>query len=207
MTLAEIVSFIKKYFLFLLVVSVVSGIFGLVLAVKLPPSFEATQTLFVKRQASLESKQFYTYDGYYSAQAAERFADSVFGALKSREVLRYAITRVATEMENDPRLDKEVKSIKVTRLSPQLISFSYGNKSRDLAEKLITDLSGSVSGIAAELNKGGDESISISFVSPRPLTTALKISPLLGGLAGLMLGAFLALLISASHYFYKNIPS
>lgn len=207
MNIIEVINFIKKYFFFLLAVSAVSGVFGLFLAVKLPPSFEATQTIFVKRQASLESKQFYTYDGYYSAQAAERFADSVFGALKSREVLRYAITRLSPEMENDPRLSKEIKSIKVIRLSPQLISFSYSNKNQDLAEKLIRDLSVSVSGIAAELNKGGDESISISFISPRPLTAVTRVSPLLGGLAGLMLGAFLAILVSASHFFYKNIPS
>jgi uncharacterized protein involved in exopolysaccharide biosynthesis len=205
--IVDVINFTKKYFLFLLVVSVFSSICGLVLAINLPPLFEATQTLFVKRQASPESKQFYAYDGYYSAQAAERFADSIFGALKSREVLRYAITRVTPEAEINPLLNKEVRSIKVIRLSPQLISFSYSNKSRDLAEKLIVNLSGSVSGIASELNRGGDENISISFVSPKPLVSVSELHPILGWLVGLMLGAFLAVLISASHYFYKNIPS
>jgi len=200
-------NFIKRYFLLLIITSVLSGIFGVVLAIKLPPSFEANQTLFVKRQASAESKQFYTYDGYYSAQAAERFADSVFGALKSREVLRYAILRVAPEMAGEPNLNKEVRNVKVTRLSPQLIGFSYSNKNRDVAEKLVKDLSVSVSQIAADLNKGGDEGISISFISNESLVTQRRLSGLLGGLVGLLLGAFLALLISASHFFYKNIPS
>ena len=206
-TILEILNFIKRYFLFLFTTAVVFAAVGAVLAIKIPPSFEASQTLFVKRQASAESKQFYTYDGYYSAQAAERFADSVFGALKSKEVVRYAILRVAPQMAGRPELSSEVKSIKVVRLSPQLISFSYSNKSRELSEKLIKDLSVSVSSIAEDLSKGGDEGISISFVSSEPLVAEHRWGPFLGGLIGLLMGTFLALLISAAHYFYKNIPS
>lgn len=206
MNVLEALNFVKRYALFLVLTSFICAVAGFVIAVKLPESFESTQTLFVKRQASSESKQFYTYDGYYSAQAAERFADSVFGALKNREVLRYAILKAGGGNFEEAGLDNEVKAVRVKRLSPQLISFSYRNKNLLAAEKLVNGLSGSVLEITSDLNKGGDAGISISFVSPKPLTTTLTINPFLGSLVGLLLGSFVALLISCSHFFYKNIP-
>lgn len=206
MTPLEILAFTKKYFPVLLATSFVSGLAATFLAGSLPLSFEATQTLFVKRQVSAESRQFYTYDGYYSAQAAERFADSVYGALKSRPVLRYAITRIAGPNATEAELDKEVKAIKVVRLSPQLISFSYRSPERGQAQSLVADLSTAVSQIASDLNKGGDEGISISFVSAEPLVATYTLNPWLSGLVGLLLGGFLSLLGSALHFYFKNLP-
>lgn len=202
----EMVAFVKKYFPILLITSVAAGLAAFALALNLPPSYEATQTLFVKRQAAGESKQFYTYDGYYSAQAAERFADSVYGALKSPPVLRFAITRVGGEEITEADLDKKIRAFKVVRLSPQLISFSYRNSDRAQAQKLVSDLATSVSQMAADLESGGDSGISISFVSPEPLVVTKTLNPLLSGLAGFLLGGFFSMAASALHFYFRNLP-
>lgn len=204
MTIIEVLVFLKKYRLLISICSAVTALTFLAVSLKIQPSFEASQTIFVKRQASAESKSFYTYDGYYSAQAAERFADSAFGALKSQEFLKLIISQMIYDGRGT--VDEKVRAIKVKRLSPQLINLSYSDTDKDKSSLLIENLTRSASDSLLNLNHGGDEGISISLLSDQPIITAHQLSPWLATAAGLLLGIFISLTVSSGHYFLKNLP-
>ncbi len=203
MTLLEILRFVKKYFFFLTAVSLIGALAGYFITRGQTPLYEASQTIFVKRQTSLEGRPYYTYDGYYSVQAAERFADSLLGILKSREVLKFALSQSVSS--GSANWEKEVGKIKVRRLSPQLVSYAYRSLSRGQAEELISALSAAVTKLARDLNEGGDVGLSFSFISPRPLVTVKSVSLIINVGLGVFLGGFLASIIAAGHYFVSGL--
>lgn len=206
MTNQDLINFLKKYILFILTLCLFGGAVSLLFYSKTPTAYEAVQTIFVKRQASGESKSFYTYDGYYSAQAAERFTDSALGALKSRDYLKQIITSIEAPGTSAEVIEKEAREVRIKRLSPQLISLSYSNSDQQKASELIESLAQSFSNNLLDLNRGGDEGISISFLSLHPIVTVHKTNLFLFGVIGLFLGAFSSLFISAFHFYLTNLP-
>ena|SRR3990167_639022 len=204
MTLGQLLVFLRKHYLTILFFSLLGSVLGSLLSFGLKESFEVTQTVYVKREASAQSAQFYAYDGYYAAQAAERFADSLYGALKSREVLRLSLTLSGTGLKPE-ELEREVNSIKVKRLSPQLLSFSYRGRSKETATTLIKNLGQSITDLALRLNEGGDKDLSLSFVSPEPLLTVQKPNALLNAALGFFIGLFSVNLVLAIKHFFSGI--
>ena len=204
MTLIEFLGLLKRNYLIVLCLPLLTGFLGLLTSFGLKESFEATQTFYVKREASRESPEFYTYDGYYAAQAAERFADSLFGALKSREVLLLSLSRTDIGLKPE-ELEREVNLIKVKRLSPQLVSFSYRGQSLEATLALIKNLSQSVTNLALRFNEGGDKSLSLSFVGSEPLLTIQRPNAFLNTALGFLLGLFAVSLILSLKHFFSNI--
>lgn len=205
MTLIELLRFFRKHYPVVLLAAVLAGFAAALVSLWLKENFEATQTVYVKREASGQSSQFYAYDGYYAAQAAERFADSLFGALKSREVLRLSLSSSALGLSTKD-LEKAVAAVKVKRLSPQLISFSYRDGRPETAKNLVNNLSQSTIDLAKRLNEGGDEKISLSLVSGEPLITVDRPSLVLNVTVGFLLGLFLSIAALALKCFFSSVP-
>lgn len=187
--------FLKKYWLGILILTLLGGAGGLFFALRFPLTYEVSQTIFVKRQASAESKQFYTYDGYYSAQSAERFADSLTGFLKSREVLRFLLTEGPSAKFYSREADQILSAIKVKRVSPQLISFSYRDRRLAEAKQVVGNLIQGVLDFVGGVGRGGDEGISLLFVNPETQVVERHQNYFWSGLLGLLLGGFFSLVL------------
>ncbi|MCL5003883.1 MAG: hypothetical protein M1352_01275 [Patescibacteria group bacterium] len=202
MTGARLSKFLKIYWRFVLFMFLVFGLAGFLLTLAEKPSFEASQTFFVKRQTTVENRQFYTYDGYYSSQAAERFADSLFGALSSRDVLRLALSE---NRAMAPRqLSAEINGVKIRRLSPQLVNFAYKSQNLKEATDVVAALSAFVSKLTGELSQGGDTGVTVSFISSSPLIITHSPSFIINTLVGALLGLFLSFLASAVIFYFKE---
>lgn len=192
MTLRAFFVFFKKHCRLILLVAALGALGGGFFSWRFPVSYESSQTVFVKRQTTSPSNQFYTYDGYYSAQAAERFTDSIFGALKSREVLRFLLLKTFPEGTRSKAIDKAIAGIKVKRLSPQLIGFSYRDRRWQDSQRVVENLSQGLSQLSEKLSRSGDEGISLQFINEPPQLRLRGQSLVLDGLVGFLLGGFLS---------------
>ena len=193
MELLEFIRFFRRYgfavLFFALSLGVVSGLISL----KLPSSFEASQSLFAGRQPPPPSSNFYSYDGYYSQQAAERFTDTVLGLLKNKDVLSKAAAEsgwVATP-EDIVKLNSRLK---VKRIAPQLITISFTDIRKERAVSLVGSLTRAVINLSTSLNVQGDKLLVLNTLETNPFVEEKRFSPLIVSLfvtlVSLMVGSF-----------------
>lgn len=205
MTINELIIYLKKYRLVFCLGLVVGAGTGALLAKILPVRFEASQTIFVKRLASVGETQFYTYDGYYSAQAAERFADSVFGALKNKETLRFLLSQ-AFQNETTLELNRELTRLKVKRISPQLLSLTYRGLSPVETPSKTQAISQALLKLSQSLTAAGDRGLSVDLVGP-PIVVAQTFSLLILSLVGGLLAFLLILILTSLREFWLKVGS
>src|SRR4030042_6323917 len=80
-------------------------------------TFEATATLYVNRAASPASDKYYTFEGYYSGQAAKEYTDVVLGILKTPDLAIEGL-----KLANSKAVVGDfLGSLKVKKVGPQLI--------------------------------------------------------------------------------------
>ncbi len=182
---------LKNRGLAVLIFALVGLVAGIFYTREFPVSYEASQTVFVKRQTSGPSTQFYAYDGYYSAQAAERFADSLVGLLKSPEVLRLLLIRDETlTTSSKSSVAKMVSGVRVRRLSPQLISFSFRGPGLENSQTVVQDIAQGLSQLSLDLSRGGDEGLALHFIDSRPQVITRFQNVYINSLLGALIGIF-----------------
>lgn len=177
-------------------------VLGFLVAVRLPPVYKTALDLYVKRQTQPPSDKFYSFDGYYSQQAAERYTQTVVGFLRSREVLREA-AEVVRQPTDPQALETLARAVRVKEAAPQLVSLSV----RSTGRALVKDLSLALAQVAADklqaLNKTGDASLSLELLTTTPLTEVERFSPWWGGFAGAVLGLLLLIVfVSLREYLH-----
>ncbi len=153
---------------------------------QLPPSYKASATIFVRRDAEAGSSSFFSYDGYYSIQTAEKYTDTVFGLLKSIDIRKLALERV-----DIPQTTKELgrleKSVLVKRVGPQAVSLTVSSKNRQYAGSVFKSMVESLITRSQEINKLGDKRLSITLVEEEPIITETTVPPFLVAISGFIL--------------------
>ena len=177
----------------------VSAIFSLilssavfVLSSQLPSKFKASASIYIKRQVETESKNFFTYEGYYGAQTAEKYADTVVGLLKSVDIRKQALERLNIT-PTPQELTRLERSTIVKRTGPQLVLLSVNAPSRKYAQDTWLSLAESVIGRSRALNEGGDNKLSIDLVEPTPVISEVRPIPVLYALAAFIGGFLIAM--------------
>lgn len=158
----------------------------------LPTNYRVTLDLYVKRQTQAPSDQFYSFDGFYSQQAAERYTQTVVGFLKSREILKEALSAIQRPYDQEV-LKKLERSVKVKEAAPQLVVLTVGGTEAAFVKSLSLALAGVATEKLRTLNKTGDAALSIDLLTTAPFLEVETPSPWLGGFIGALLGLFLAL--------------
>lgn len=164
---------------------------GLV-ATRLPTSFEAAQSIFVRREVQSPSESFYSYDGYYSQQASERFTDTVVGFLKNKDTVRKAAKDSGFDSSPD-ETGKLTSALRIKRAAPQLITVSFSDRRKERAIALVDNLTKEVGSLSASLNAKGDKFLVLSTIEPVPFVEDKKFAPLI-----VALSAFIATLLFLS---------
>ena len=163
MELKDLIKLLNKHFKTALVCALVIGVVSFVCASLIKPRYKASTTLFVTRSVE-KSSSYFTYEGFYSIQTAEKFTDTVVGLLKSVDVKRLALESVGLSF--DPKsLARLEKGLLVKKASGQLVTVSITDKSESYAKNLLLELSKETVRSAQEINRNGDTNISVSFVS------------------------------------------
>ena len=174
----QVIQFYRKHFPSLLLLSLTISLIAGFSAALLPSSFEATQSIFVRREIQSPSESFYSYDGYYSQQASERFTDTVVGFLKNKDIVRKAAKNsgFGTSPEEASAL---ASTLRIKRVAPQLVAVSFSTRNKERATTLVDNLTKEVGSISASLNAKGDKFLTISPIESTPFVENKRFAPLI----------------------------
>lgn len=191
MELREYIEVFQKNLRLVLILPVVFGGAAFFISQQLPPTYTASLTVYVKRQASEPTGEFYTFDGFYSQQAAEKFTETVVGFLKSKDILLASakLADLPTDQEGLKRLEK---SIKVRQEAPQLVSLKVTQENGEQAKKFSATLAQAAAERINLLNQTGDKAISVDLLNKEPLVEKNEVPVVVNTLAGVVLGLLAA---------------
>ena len=193
MELLELVAVLGKHRRLIALTTFVFGLGALLVSLQLPPKYEAILTLYVKRAAEPPSVEFYTYDGYYSQQVAERYTDTVVGLLERVGLLEDALSSLGLPTDQKS-LRKARRSVEIQRVAPQLVEIRVTRKSSEDASSIASSLTVGVISQVRGLNKTGDEALSVELLTSEPVVE--KHEPLVGldTVVGVMVGFLVSIL-------------
>lgn len=187
--LKDYLSLFRKHLRLILGGAFVVAVGALLVAYFLPPCYEASATLYVARKVEESEGDYFTYEGYYGQQTAERYTETVVGFLTSEDIIRQALRKVAKS--DDPEAVKEVfRNLKARRTAPQLVSLKVKQRSAPEAQYLWKALSEAVIETTNYLNQESDKKLTISLLEVEPLVKDKKPVLWLSGLIGFMVGFF-----------------
>jgi len=186
---------LAKYRWFLLAVAFFAAVVGYGVSLKWPVYNKASGVLFVNREAEKKvvGNNYYTYEGFYRQQTAERFTDTVVGLLKSEVILAAAGKSLGLSVDA-AGLKKLSAATEVRKAAPQLVKLEVRQKTSEQATKLWQALAREGIEKVKALGAGEDGRLLLSQVTAEPLVNAVSPDPVLdtfvaAGL-GLMVGIF-----------------
>jgi capsular polysaccharide biosynthesis protein len=193
MELKDYTTIIRKGLPLLIISATAFGLLAFFISQKLPTTYAASLTLFVKRQAAEANPDYYTFDGYYSQQAAEKFTETVVGFLQSKDIL-LASAKLADLPTDQKTLEQLESSIKIKQVAPQLVWLKVEQENGEEAKEFCTALAQATTERINLLNQTGDKAISVDLLNPEPLVEKSEPKVVLNSLVGGLVGALLAFL-------------
>lgn len=188
MELKDYLRLVEKHYFLLVALPVASAGLAFLVSEKLPTTHTASLTLYVKRQAAAEpSADYYTFDGYYSQQAAEKFTETVVGFLKSKDILLTA-AKLADLPTDQKSLERLEGSIKVRQEAPQLVSLKVDQEDGAVAKVFCSSLAQATTERINLLNQTGDRALSVDLLNPEPLVEKNEPKVVLNTVVGLLSG-------------------
>lgn len=148
----------------------------------LPSKYVASGSFFVNRKTSAES-DFFTYEGYYGQQTALSYTNSILSLMESIDIKRMVLESNKMPL-NSKNMNVLNRIISVKKTGPQVISLVVKGKTYEEAKRLWNSVSNVTMAATYEINRNGDENLSISPVSPQPLVGLPYKSVYLYGIVG-----------------------
>ena len=203
MELEEIINFFKEQSKNLGLFLIGGIILGGVAFYVLPAKYLSLGTLYIGRKPE-ESDEFYTYSGYYAQQVALSYTETVRGLLEDSTLQAKTLEELDTPI-TETSLRKLQNKIRIIDAGPQLVTLEVKEKSAAKAVKVWESLATNITNTSAEINKKGDEKLSIKRVKEKPVVKEtyknLYVFSLAGGLLSLGLGT---LILGIKNYMKEN---
>jgi len=174
----------RPYRLVLLLSVLLAGVTYFV-SKNLPASFRASGLLFVTRQADSSSTNYFTYEGFYSQQTAERYTDSVLGILKSDQVKKLALDSLNLP-SSSPDVKRFGNNTLVQKTGPQLLSVTISAGDSDTSKSLWQALADQTVKSVSAVNQSGDSKITVQVMNQELLIAEVTPKPWLYGLAAFL---------------------
>lgn len=191
MELREYLKIVRKSLPLLVVLAAALGMLAFLFSQRLPTTHTASLTFYVKRQATEAREDYYTFDGYYSQQAAEKFTETVVGFLKSKDIL-LASAKLVKLPTDQGSLEQLEGSIKIKQVAPQLVNLEVTKEDAEAARTFCTALAQATTERINLLNQTGDKAISVDLLNAEPLVEKNAPKVVLNSLVGVLIGALLA---------------
>lgn len=184
----------------ILIYSAFLGLIAGLLASVLPPRYISSGSLFVGRSVE-ESKNYFTYEGYYAQQSALGFTDSAIAVIRSPDLIKLLLEKTNTP-QNTANYRKISKSISIKKTGPQIILVGLKSDSSEKSKSMWLELNNILIDKINNVNQNADDKLSINTLSEEPLIRESYRNIFVFSFMGLIFGAFLGLfLISLKEYF------
>jgi len=183
-----------------LVLVILGGISGFLYASLQTTKFVASATLFVGKIPEASTDSYYTFEGFYSQQAAADYTDVVIGLLKSKEL--------AVEAAMDAKLDTSGESIEsfveAKKTAPQVINLKVALENREDSKKLLLALTKLVDKRSKDLAKQGTKNLFVESASNQTSVYAVNPPTILYTLGSSVIGGFIGILAAAFINYIKT---
>jgi capsular polysaccharide biosynthesis protein len=197
MELSEIFEEIADNWRFVLIVTLLSGLIGVISFYLIPTKYIASGSLFISHDVDLVKRSEFTYEGSYARQTSEKYAETVIGLLESVDVRKRALDNL-NGMPTQVTLRKAKKATRIKEAAPQLINLTVKGRSIDYAKALWSSLVQETILISDGINDTqGDSQLHISVVEGAPIVYEAYTNVFLNLGIGVFLGASLSVLFVA----------
>lgn len=168
----------------------------------LPPTYTASGSIYVTRKAE-DSGTFFTYEGYYSQQSAIMYTNSVIALAESSDVKDQVLKSLGMP-RGATNLRKLNNSIVIKKTGSQIININVKDKDSNKAQKIWEELSNSIIETSKNINEDSNDNLSVVKVSEKPLIRKNYKPPIIIGLAGLLLGFSIGILIISLKEYFRD---
>lgn len=164
-----------------------------------PKSYLASTTLTVNKSSVLKQSQvdYYLFDNYYNVQSSGLFSQIVVSWFGSPAVVKEIYTKAELTLPNASQR-KLSKVFKAVREEPATINVSISGSNKDEMEKLINAAATVMQDKTNELGQSDKDNV-YDIVKFTPIvsetTPSLWLNTLIGLVAGIIMGAILALAV------------
>lgn len=175
---------LKKYFYFIIALSILGALIGFLVAARQPTGQIASNILLIKTTPK-NGDSTYNFDGYYAQERARNFTDTLVSLLKSSSFTNNIL--------------EPGQSLKIEKEAPQVISISAFASSSNDAQDLLTKIETHTNQKIAEFFQG---ELLIEPISDPAIGQKTNLPKAIYSFAGVLLGlAFALFVITLKEYF------
>ena len=141
MELAQYLKIIKNYWLLILIITIIGGLAAYLGSQYRPTRYEGETTFLISpiAQDLRVNPPFYEYDGFYSIQSSQLFANTVSGWLTSPDIVEgiYKQADLTLKVRNVKQLQTQIQTtIKTSQSLNNLVDATFNVKKRENILKL-----------------------------------------------------------------------
>lgn len=206
MELKEYLKILQKNLSLIIITTILIALFAYIFTLRQPIVYEANGSLTIIPKPSAELKNVYEYGGYYSLQAASLFGQTIAFWLQSPETVSSIYEKAGFQIEKTQTSKSLAKLIKTTLIPTSFsVKFQLKEKDKNKAKKLAEATTAVIQEKVAEFNQKAGSKDKFEIAASQPII--IEVQPKkgfnagIGGVAGLVLGIFLAFL---RDYFRKS---
>lgn len=148
-------------------------VLGLVIIQMLPGAYNTSMLVGIRQEGSQETLD-YKYDGYYTVQAADKFAETVSGMFSSPEVVQ-DIFNTAELNPGTQNLRKLATIFDAKKTSAQTVSVKYQTVNEADARKILDAINRVIISRANNMATTGDNDIKFGVFLTNPIIVAREL--------------------------------
>lgn len=186
----------------ILIVCVLVGLLAGILFHFLPSNYIASGSFYITRKED-NSESFFTYEGYYSQQTATTYTNSVVALAESVDVKKQVLEKVDLPID-DQNIRKINKSMSVKKTGPQIINITFKDKDLKKVKTIWQSISDILIETSKEINLNGDGKLTVVKISEEPFIKEGYKTLWMTGVAGIIFGCSLGLLIVSLKEYFKD---
>ena len=191
MELKIYVTILYKHIRTLLLIPLLGGVLGFLVATQLPSQYHALATVYVQKIPEAPVSGEYTCDGYYAQQAAEAYTDTIVGLFESQTVMQRAIF-LDPEVTGSRTIRYLKRAVDIQKVAPQLVEIEVVDADQQYAHMATISLFQAVEEKVLSVQDDTLSGMHINLVNSEPLITLKEPMIALFSIVGLMVGLFVS---------------
>lgn len=169
----------------------------------IPVKYVSSGSLFISRNTNPQQPDHFTYEGYYSQQAALSYTNSIMGLMESEDILAETLQNMQMEVTEE-NLRKLSRRVATKKSGPQLIELSIKAPSPEEAERIWVLHSGNTIETIEKIKSNGDPQLNINKIRQNPVTKTTYKNLAVNIIVGIIIGTTFGLsLVLAKFYLRK----
>ncbi len=206
MELKDYLSVFKRQIKLIIVITFVVTLTAFLVTLIIPVSYKTSVSFLISR-ADRQKTEDYQFDGYYTIQASELFANTVVGWCKTPSITS-EVYKKAGFSASEVDIKDLSKKFKAKKTSSQIVEVQFIQKNEQEANNLVYALINTLEEQTNIIYQKKDQDISFEIIASSPVLSESHPNTVLNVLIGFLSGLFFSILLAFGwEYFSKTLNS